>query len=123
MDGGFGTDCGGWLGACNPSELGFAAGGNWGIADDDDDDRASPVVRVPLVDFEASDRPGATPATSAAKPAVSAAVPAITHRRVRPMREIAASRASAARDWSTRLFIRCSLPIMTRLLAKGISAQ
>jgi len=24
----FGTDCGGWLGARNPRELGFAAGGN-----------------------------------------------------------------------------------------------
>jgi len=109
VDGELGTDCGGWLGACNPRELGFAAGGNAGIADDDDDDgRAPAVVFVALGDFEASDRPGATAETSAAKPAVSAAVPAITHRRVRPMREIAASRASAARDFSSRLVIRCS---------------
>jgi hypothetical protein len=28
VDGELGTDCGGWFGACNPRELGFAAGGN-----------------------------------------------------------------------------------------------
>ena len=128
-----GTDCGGWFGDCNPSELGFAAGGNWGIAvtDDDDDGARAPVpavvVLVRPVDFDASERPGATAETSAAKPAVSAAVPTITHRRVRPMREIAASRASAARDLSSRpgvrslrVVIRRSSPIMT---AKGSSAQ
>jgi hypothetical protein len=51
-------------------------------------------------DFEASDLPGATEATSAANPAVSAAVPTITQRRVRRIRESAASRNSAARDRS-----------------------
>jgi len=81
------------------------------------------VFLVPLVDFEARDRPGAAAETSAAKPAVSAAVPAITHRRVRPMREMAASRASAARDLSTRLFIRDSSSVMTRLSGQTISAQ
>jgi hypothetical protein len=121
--GGFGTDCGGWPGDCNPRELGFAAGGNWGIAEDVDGVRGSAVVLVPLGDFEASDRPGATAETSAAKPAVSAAAPAITHRRVRTTRRTAASRASAARDLSTRLVIRCSSPIIARLPAQGISAQ
>jgi hypothetical protein len=126
-----GTDCGGWFGDCSPSELGLAAGGNWGIAvtDDDRDEARAPVraVAVRPVDFDASERPGATAETSAAKPAVSAAVPTITHRRVRPMREIAASRASAARDLSSRpavrslrLVIRRSSAIMT---AKGSSAQ
>ena len=62
--------------------------------------------------FDASDRPGATAETSAAKPAVSAAVPAITQRRVRPTRTMAASRASAADDLLLVL-IRCSRPIMT----------
>ncbi|HUA05343.1 MAG TPA: hypothetical protein VMB27_15670 [Solirubrobacteraceae bacterium] len=118
MDGGLGADCGGWFGDCSPSELGFAAGGNCGIAVDDD--LAPVAVVVPRGDFEASDRPGATADTSAAKPAVSAAVAAITHRRVRPIRAIAASRASAARDLSSRLVIRRSSPIMT---AQGISAQ
>ncbi len=136
MDGGLGTDCGVWFGACNPRELGFAAGGNWGIADDEDpvlavadpllaveDPVLAVVFVVPTVGFDARDRPGATAETSAAKPAVSAAVAAITHRRVRPMRAIAASRASAARDLSSLLVIRCSSPIMTRLLPQGISAQ
>lgn len=50
--------------------------------------------------FEASERPGATAATSPAKPAVSAAAPAITQRRVRLTRASAASRISAARDRS-----------------------
>ena len=53
---------------------------------------------VRTLDFEASDRPGATAETSPAKPAVSAAAPAITHRRVRRTRASAASRASTARD-------------------------
>ena len=118
-----GADCGGSFGDCSPSELGFAAGGNAGITDDDALLAVVTVVAVRSFDFEASDRPGATAETSAANPAVSAAVPAITHRRVRPTRNIAASRASAARDLSTRLFIRCSSPIMTRLSGKGISAQ
>jgi hypothetical protein len=105
-----GTDCGGWFGDCSPSELGLAAGGNWGIAvtDDDRDEARAPVLAVAVrpVDLDASERPGATAETSAAKPAVSAAVPTITHRRVRPMREIAASRASAARDLSPRTAVR-----------------
>jgi hypothetical protein len=84
----------------------LAAGGSWGITDDEP---LVPVVEplapeVPVeatvrtADFDASERPGATAETSAAKPAVSAAVPAMTQRRVRPTRARAASRASTARD-------------------------
>jgi hypothetical protein len=78
------------------------------------------VVVVCRVDFEASECPGATAETSAAKPAVSAAVPAITHRRVRPTREIAASRESAARDLSSRPAIRGLSPIIR---SQRINAQ
>jgi hypothetical protein len=101
VGGGFGTDCGGCEGPCRPSELGFATGGSCGTAEDAAP-AADPPVEVSAPDdvFEASDRPGATAETSPAMPAVSAAVPAITHRRVRPTRAMAASRASAARDWS-----------------------
>lgn len=115
-----GTGCGGCEGPCNPSESGLAAGGSWGIADDallaDEDDELAPVeASVRTADFEASDRPGATAETSAAKPAVSAAVPAITQRRVRRSRRSAASRASTARDRLLFVVIRCSLPIIPLL--------
>jgi hypothetical protein len=117
--------CGGWDGPCNPSEPGLAAGGSWGT---DEAVRApvadlpeAPVADLPPAlatsvaagDFEASDRPGASAATSAAKPAVSAAVPAMTHRRVRLMRTSAALRASTARDRGSVVLMRCSRPIMT----------
>jgi hypothetical protein len=95
---------------------GLAAGGSWGIADDELRTDAEPVdASVRTADFEASDRPGATAETSAAKPAVSAAAPAINHRRVRRTRASAASRASTARDRLSFVVIRCSLPIMPRL--------
>jgi hypothetical protein len=91
--------------------LGSAAGGNWGIEDEEPVARVGAPVEasVRTADFEASDRPGATAETSAAKPAVSAAAPAITHRRVRPTRASAASRASTARDRVSVVFIRCSV--------------
>jgi hypothetical protein len=103
--------------------LGSATGGSRGTADDDpvDPDEDPVDATVAADDFDASDRPGATAETSAAKPAVRAAVPTITQRRVRPTRASAASRASAARDWVLSLLIRCSLPIMTRSGQQTIS--
>ncbi|HUJ34991.1 MAG TPA: hypothetical protein VLW51_07260 [Solirubrobacteraceae bacterium] len=102
---GLGTGCGAWEGPCNPSESGLAAGGSFGTADDElRDPVADPpevlATSVPAGDFEASDRPGATAETRAAKPAVSAAAPAMIHRRVRLTRASAASRASTARERS-----------------------
>jgi hypothetical protein len=117
-----GTDCGGDEGPWRPSEPGLAGGGSCGIAVDwdlalepeDDPGADDPLAAAALPDgvFEASDRPGATAETSPAMPAVSAAVPAITHRRVRPTRAMAASRASAAGD-CLLVLIRYSRPIMT----------
>jgi hypothetical protein len=102
--------------------LGFAAGGSRGIAEADEEDECA-TAAAPAGCLDASDRPGATTETSAAKPAVSAAVPAMTHRRVRLTRANAASRASTARDWSLPLVIRSSLGIMFQLSEQGISAQ
>jgi hypothetical protein len=81
------------------------------------------ATTVPGWDFEASERPGARADTSAAKPAVSPAVAMITHRRVRPTRSSAASRASAARDWFRAVVIRRSLPIVHPLSEQRISVQ
>lgn len=57
-------------------------------------------VEVEAEVFEASERPGASADTSAAKPAVSAAVAKITQRRARLARSSAASRIKTARDRS-----------------------
>jgi hypothetical protein len=123
--GGLEAGCGGWDGPSKPSESGLAAGGSWGtdealrapLADLPDapvgDLPGALATSVAAGDFEASDRPGASAATSAAKPAVSATVPAMTHRRVRLTRASAASRANTARDRGSVVVIRCSLPIMT----------
>jgi hypothetical protein len=54
------------------------------------------------VRLEASECPGATEATSAAKPADSAPAPAITQRRVHDTRRSAASRSNWASDCSRR---------------------
>jgi hypothetical protein len=86
-------------------------------------DGSAAATFVPGLDFEASERPGARAETSAAKPAVSAAVPMITHRRVRPTRSSAASRASAAREGFRPVFIRRSLSMVHPLSEERISAQ
>ncbi len=67
----------------------------------------------PEVFFAASERPGATADTRAARPAVSAAAPAITQRRVRLTRESAASRISTARERSRPPVFRYSCPILS----------
>jgi hypothetical protein len=86
-------------------------------------DGSAAATFVPGLDLEASERPGARADTSAAKPAVSAAVPTITHRRVRPTRSSAASRASAAREGFRPVFIRRSVPMVHPLSEEKISAQ
>jgi len=72
-------------------------------------------------DFEASERPGATADTSAAKPALSAAVAMITQRRVRRTRSRAASRTIGARARSEPKLMR--FPIVASLSEETVSGQ
>lgn len=86
-------------GARRPRSPGFAGAGIRGIVEPPLTCVAPDVDAVATRDFAATECPGATAETSAAKPAVSAAHPTITQRRVRVTRASAASRASAAPDF------------------------
>ena len=75
--------------------------------------------------LDASDRPGATADTSAAKPAVSPAVARSTQRRVRRTRASAASRIRAARDVFGLMlgWRRFGLSMLRSVSGESVSAQ
>jgi len=100
----------------------LAAGGIAGIAELPDTDAVAEDVPAEEV-LAASERPGATADTSAAKPAVSPAVATRTQRRVRRTRWSAASRMRAARDVFGLMLIGRWLSIVRSLWGETVSAQ
>ena len=110
-----GTDCGACPGACNPSELGLASGGNgWSAADPDAAGLVAAAVGLGV--FAASERPGVSAEASAASAAVNPAAPMINHLLVRATRKMAASRCTRAcvRSWDP---VSCS-PLIAASMGK-----